>query len=425
MRALDPRLKNVLWMGIEKGISFIGVFIITAAMAKYIGPGYYGVISYAASVFSLIYIISAMGADPIIIKKGSTNISAGKTRSVYITVIRSAIYLIFSLLFIFYMFFFNKISDFVTLVLVVSVFLSQLILSCDYISIVNNYTLNSKVNTISNVAGLVIALLIRYILVYYKGPIYLFSVPIVISPLISFVMKVMLFKHKVELIKTKRFLTCKHILLTVKVLLPFAVSSVAANIYNRMPLILITSMMGFTYSGVYSCALTLSTAWSFFPNSLISSFIPRFYKSKNESYLSKVIFLVFSLCAIISFFIYIISPFIVDGLFGREYSFAVRLIPFILISTTLSMMGNALYHYFILSKGYSFIMKKTVICALLSVVFGMFLIKYYGLYGAVTSLVLIEFISLIIINFFYQKGRPLRILLNSFTFKSILSLKTI
>lgn len=422
MKSLDPRLKNVLWMGIEKGISFIGVFVITATMARYIGPHYYGVISYSVSMFSLLYVFSAMGADPIIIKKGSVNIAAGKLRSLFLTLVRTLIYLFLSFLFYIYLYFFNHINEPTTFILVGAVFISQLILSLDYISIVNNYSLRSKVNTVSNITGLIVALILRYMFVKYKLPVEYFSIPIILSPIIAFFIKFFSFKHEGVFKNISGFFRLRIVFLTAKVLMPFAISSIAANVYNRMPLILITSVLGYSLSGVYSCALSLSTAWSFFPNSLISSFIPKYYNDKDNVYLSKIILLVSVLCASISISIYFLSPYIVFYLFGTDYLGAIKIIPLILISTTLSMIGNALYHYFIQARGYSFVMKKTIACAFLSIVSGYFFIKYFGLYGAALSLVIIEFSSLVLFNLFYKKGEPISILKHSFTpacFKSL------
>ena len=41
----DPRIRNSLWMLVEKSISLFGLIFIISAVAKYTGPSIYGEIS--------------------------------------------------------------------------------------------------------------------------------------------------------------------------------------------------------------------------------------------------------------------------------------------------------------------------------------------------------------------------------------------
>jgi len=423
---MDNRIRNVLWMGIEKCISVIGVFVITAAMANYIGAFYFGAISYAASIFSLAYIVSSLGADSAIIRKGSIFDKGGEFRSLYIMLIRTLLYILISILVFIYLFLSKKIADQTLIFLIFSVFLSQLLLSLDFFSIINNYRLKSKINTLSNVIGLVIALVIRFVFVKIQVPVVYFSIPIVISPFVSLVIKCISTDiSKLSYCKLGR-INVSRSLKTVSFLFPFAITSISANIYNRIPLIFITSILGFNSAGVFSCALTFSTAWSFFPNSLISSFIPEFYKKSNGEdfqYLSKIIFMVFLCCLFISILIVLLVPYLIPYLYGSEYEKSINLVPAMLVSTVLGMIGNTIYHVFIKTKGYKFVMIKTLICAICSLFITFIAITYFKLLGGVLSLVLIEIISLFLMNGMYKKAKVNFILYNSFKLSTIRKLR--
>lgn len=64
----DPRIRNSMWMLIEKAISLFGLIFIISAVAKYTGPSIYGEISLAASIFIVIKTIAQLGLDQIFFK---------------------------------------------------------------------------------------------------------------------------------------------------------------------------------------------------------------------------------------------------------------------------------------------------------------------------------------------------------------------
>ena len=69
----DARIKNSLWMLIEKSISLFGLIFIVSAVAKYTGPQIYGEIALAASIFILSKTIAQLGLDQVYFKYVSEN----------------------------------------------------------------------------------------------------------------------------------------------------------------------------------------------------------------------------------------------------------------------------------------------------------------------------------------------------------------
>ncbi len=428
-KKIDMRYRNAMWMALEKIISIAGVFIVTAAMAKYIGPYYYGVLSMATTSFSMIYVISSMGVDPLILKKGGYNARQGEMRSILMCIIRTTIFIVLSLLFIAWCWFDGKIHDRVEMGLFLAVMVSQLLLSVDFIAIINNYMLRSRLNTISNVAGLTAALLLRLVFVEMKLHVIWFAIPLIISPLISVTIKYMTFHSINNLPNVMASLRVRKIKLLIGTALPFAVSSIASNIYTKIPMMIISSVMGYTFSGIYACALVIGNTWSFMPNALISSFIPRFYqinvREKSEDYISQLVSMILIVCTIISVAIWLISPYLINILYGAKYLEAATIVPIILASTTLGQCSYVVNQILIKNKGYSFIMKKMIASALLSIPLTWFITIHYGLEGAVMSLLLIEVMNLTVFNFLYKKTKVSRILLNSLSPARIKNLRNI
>ena len=425
---LDKRITNSLWMASEKLLQIAGVFIVTAAMAKYIGPYYYGVISYFSAVFSLIYIFCAMGADPIVIKKGSINPIIGAQRSIFISLIRTIFYIFISILFLFYFFLSGREYNHVIVIFLLSIFLSQLISSFDFISLVNNFNLNSKINTISNVMGLLIAISLRYLMVYMKIDIIYFSIPIVISPLTSNILKIAFSKINISFLDVKVYFKRKVIIATLNTLKPFAITNISANVYLKLPLLCVSIFLGYKQAGIYSCASTIATTWVFFPMAIISSYIPKFYRSnqkESRQYLSQLILALTIICFFIILFLCLVSKYIIIILYGSDYLGANNIVLTMALCSYFSVVGTLLYHYLIKDKAYKYIMSRTFLCALCSIPITIYLVKKFDIEGAVYSLLFIEILSVAICNLFYKNALLIRLVVKSFSVANLKQLKNL
>lgn len=425
---IDKRISNSIWMASEKTLQIAGLFIVTAAMARYIGAYYYGVISYYTSAISLIYIVCALGADPIIMKKGSVNVKVGINRAVAISIIRTFLFIVLSIVFLLYSLFFNKINDFTQVVFFGSILISQLLISVDFFSLVNNFTLKSKVNTIANVLGLFLALSLRSLFVKYNAPVYWFALPILLSPSVSLAFKLASFKWNIDAKFLISYFSGRRLKVIVNVLKPFAITNISANFYLKLPALSISYYLGYASVGIYSCGLSIASTWVFVPLSIISSFIPKYYSDpslNSKEYLAKLLGLIIIICLSCSLLIYSLSGYVIELLYGQQYKMSEGIVAPILLSSSLSMIATVLYHYLIKFKAYGFIMSRTLMCAVLSIPLTLALTSTYGLYGAVYSLVIIELFSLIFCNLFYDNGILLKLIFKSLSPATIRNLNKI
>lgn len=427
----DRRITNSLWMASEKLLQVAGVFIVTAAMARYIGPYFFGMISYFTSVFSLIYIASAFGADPIVIKKGSINFRQGVLRSFFLAISRTACFIVLSLFFFIYFLFTEQVISSDKVLFLLAVFLSQLFISVDYFSLVNNFSLNSRINTLSNVLGLALALLLRYVLVKLSLPVVYFAIPIVLSPILALMLKYFSSRERFEFSwnDIRKFYKKRAINAFLGTVKPFAINNLCANIYLKLPLLTVSFFYGFTTAGIYSCAVTIAGNWIFFPMALISSFIPNYYRLGDrdaQHYLAKLFFLIFIVCACSSLLIYFIADYVIVYLYGNSFMAASELVLPMAIASSLSALATVLYHQLIKMRAYFFIMRRTMLCALLSVPLIIGLTYLYGVTGAIYSLLWVELFSIFVCSMFFGRGCLLKTMFHAFTpkiWKSIVKLR--
>ncbi|WP_373873147.1 oligosaccharide flippase family protein, partial [Klebsiella quasipneumoniae] len=179
---MDKKIvKNSFWMMSEKVISIFGLIFVTAYVAKYVGPGVFGQISFSMSVFQITQIIAQLGSSVIIFKRISKKKNSGVILINATVFIRIIFYMLFSLPVVFY---FNNSFWFVF-----AAFLACFFSSLDVYSIYYDATLKSKTNAMVNMFGLIVSLTLRWLIVRMEmDPIYI-TIPMVLTSLIPYVMR--------------------------------------------------------------------------------------------------------------------------------------------------------------------------------------------------------------------------------------------
>ncbi len=183
-------------------------------------------------------------------------------------------------------------------------------------------------------------------------------------------------------------------------------SSLSIAIYTRINQFMISYLDGEYSLGIYSVAIILSSSWAFVLTSLISSTLPSIFGEKDDNRAIKIgiklniIIIVISLFVLS--FILLFGEFFINLLFGEKYIPAYSLLKILCISTMFANLGTLSARFIIRSSGYSFLSKKMFIMVLLSIPISYYLIKSYGLIGAAYSVLIIEFLSLTLMNYFFK-----------------------
>ncbi|MCZ4061599.1 hypothetical protein O3W44_24335 [Pantoea sp. LMR881] len=253
---------------LEKSINIIGLIYINSLMAKYIGPDNFGKINISTSLFIFVQTLSWFGGQNIIFKRMSENTRSGIAMAMHTQNQRRIFFLISSSSVLTYLYFY---TDLIVFLFGVANCIATYYIVMDFFSIYNNTQLKSKINTITNVIGLSFAPVIRFYISHFKLPVYYFTIPIVIIPLVPYVMRLIYFKYTTEIKENSKGagLYNRHMLYTGGALI---LSSLSADIYTQISSIFLAKMSSYSKLGVYSVALTIGGAWSFIVLALITSF---------------------------------------------------------------------------------------------------------------------------------------------------------
>lgn len=406
---------NSLWMICEKFISLFSVLIINALIAKYVGPEIFGKIAYASSIFVFVQTLAWFGTQNILHKRLSENIKSGLYLSYSTQYLRRLTVAFSSILVLIY---FGLYESPIVLFFGFANALAAYFIISDYYAIYNNSVLSSRLNVLANVIGMLVALLVRAIIIHFNLDYIYLTIPIVLISLIPYFIKRKFFyqrNSKINLNLRSHYLYNKYIIYTGGALL---LSTISVAVYNQISNIYLAKLVGFNELGVFNAAMLLGGSWVFVINAISISFFSKIYSEKNDKNIMHYmgILIVFtlgiSICVLFLFFMF--GEIVVNYLYGEKFKELNFIVPYIILAATLSCLGSITYRYMLKYNAYKYLMVKMLLLSLISIFTSYIFIKKNGVYGAVYNYILIEFLSLTIFNYFFHKGRVLRMHLSVF-----------
>ena len=420
-------ISNTIWLLSERILSIIGLFFVTSAVAKYIGPTNFGKVNTAILYFSVLQAFVFWGSDAIGVKLISKFPVYGVNFLRSFNVFKVITFLVSS---VFIALYFYIEYDRLTFIFSLAVGLSSFFAVIDYFNIYNEATLKSNINVIANVIGLFLSLAIRYSIVAMKLTPEFLSLSIIAQGLIPFLIRSFIFNRSNNKYSFFYKPKLKYIKYGLSAGFGLVISTVSVMVYLNIGRVFLTKYDSMFALGIYSVAIVLGTAWSFINSAIIASLTPMLYGSQKKtsseitSFLSLALIFVGTLYFI--FFI-LFGRYIVTALYGEIYSQVYSISLILIPVSVLSSLGVVAARYIISQGGYKFEAKKAIVTAVFTIFFSWLLIMKYGIYGAAWSALLCEILSLTIINYFYRKGEIFHIHANIFNipknitiFKSVL-----
>lgn len=388
----------------EKVISIFGLIFVTAYVAKYVGPGVFGQISFSMSVFQITQIIAQLGSSVIIFKRISKKKNSGVILINATVFIRIIFYMFFSLPVVFYFLFYDFNNSFW---FVFAAFLACFFSSLDVYSIYYDATLKSKTNAMVNMFGLIVSLTLRWLIVRMEmDPIYI-TIPMVLTSLIPYVMRAFSYR---ENFKVTPFLN-RHRRKYRRYLLyaggSFVISDVSIAIYTRLSLLLLAVFATKEHVGVYSVAISLAGSWSFIAMSFITSTLPSIFSEKDdlvaENKTAKLTIYMILVCIPIIVSVYILGRWFLSYFYGYEYEKAFYPLMILCLSTVASTLGTISARFIARYSGYAFLSKKMLVVLISSVLLNLIFIPHFDIVGAAFATLITEILSLTLFNYFFKK----------------------
>lgn len=401
---------NTGWMFGEKALRLIAGLFIGAYVARYLGPGQYGLLNYALSLVALFAVIAPFGIETIVIRelvRDDTKRDAILGTAFVIRLVGALITVL--LLFVFTLFFDQ---DALTRSMIFIIVCG----TCVEIFGVIDYFFQSKVWSKYVVWSQMIALsmvsVFRIILVIQDAPLVWFAWAGVIDLFFVSAGLVLFYSTRsLSIFKWKFDVSIMKLL--VRASWPLVFSSFAVTVYMKIDQVMIKWMIGDVATGNYGVAVRLSEMWNFIPIAICGSLFPAILNAKansEEQYLRRLQRL-FDLMVMLSIAIAIpmtfLSDFVVRFLFGDEYTTAGTVLAIYIWSSVFTFLGVANGKWIISENLQLHRMASYMIAAVLNIILNYVLIKSIGIYGPAISTLISYSFAVYFSLLFSRRTRPM------------------
>ena len=400
-KGLILAINNSGWLLFDKLVRMTLGLLVGAWVARYLGPAQYGELAYVLAYLAFFQAIALLGMDGIVVRDiVKDKECAGEILGSAFTlrIIAGSLCWVLAIIVMALMNGWQHNSVYIT-ALAGSTLVFQV---ADTIDLWFQSQSQSKRTVLVKLIAYLISNGVKVILIINKAPLIAFAA----------VMALDAFTAAIGLIYAYQRFTCdqywqpirKRTFTLLKESWPFILSGLSIIIYMRIDQIMIKELLGEQSLGIYAAVLPLSMLWSFIPMTLSVSLAPLVARKKKEgqdAYINTLsaIFRGFAVLGwLICIPVALISPYIVEVLFGPAYQSASLVLSIIIFCNLFINMGIA-QSLWILNEGKSKLsLYKTLIGALTCIVANFTLIPVYGIYGAAVSAVLAQSVSTILAN---------------------------
>ncbi len=384
---------------------FIGLFI-----ARYLGPGNFGIINYAVSFTALFAVIANLGLDEIIVKELLKN--PERRDEILGTSFRLKLFGVLITFFLVATTFIFEINDSQTNFYIAIITFSSIFQPLFVIDFYFQSQVQAKYLVKANIICVIVTSIIRLVLVLIKAPLVDFVLVSILDALIVGAALIYFYSKKQLSIFDWKF-DC----LLVKSLLsksfPLIFSSIVIIIYMRIDQIMLKEMIGFEAVGIYSASVRISELWYFIPVVIGSSIFPALINAKNKNellYLNRfqgLLNIMIIISVSISVIVSIFSNQIINLLYGVKYSGASIILSIHVWTGVFVFIGVASSKYLIIENLYKITFYRTFFGAVINVILNLFLIRKFGGVGAAVSTLIAQMIAAYFYDIFNKKTRQL------------------
>ena len=399
--------RNTGWLFFARIFILVVAFFINAYMARYLGPGNYGLLNYVFSFVGLFGFIASLGIESIanreIVKyHEKKNLIIGT--SFYLKLFGSII-AIFLILIIGHI----TTSDPILFGLISMYSINYIFSAFNIIDIYFQSQVLSKYPAIATIiAGIISAILKIIAMSLGAGIIWLTAIYVLESAVIT-VGLLFFFIYNGHNIREWVFDKATAFII-LKDSWPLMVSTVAWSIYMKIDQVMIKNMIGNEQTGIYAVAAKLSEFWYFIPGIICGSVFPAIVNAKKVSEslynerLKKLYGLMFWLSLSVAIIITIFAYIIIYILFGTAYLGAVNPLRIYVWGGIGVSLGCVLNYYLLIENRTKINAVSAVIGALLNIILNIILIPRYGINGAAFAS-FVSYTAIIIAILLFKKNR--------------------
>ncbi len=187
---------------------------------------------------------------------------------------------------------------------------------------------------------------------------------------------------------------------------PLIFTALAITLYMKIDQIMIKSMLGEGEVGIYSAAVRIYDAWVTVPYLLSVSLLPAIIKSKNLGiavYHQRLVYLfrsIFWLSVTTAAVVVIFSNWIILHSFGPAYQKATSVLAIVMFTTAWTALGSVSARYLVVEGMEKKIAVRTIVAAVVNGLLNFVLIPRMGIQGAAVATLICTFTANYLVDWF-------------------------
>jgi len=398
---------NTGWLIFDRALRMtVGIYV-TVWVARYLGPGQFGLLNYAFALTAIISLLSTLGLEQIIIRdlvKDSTikNVTLGT--SFVLKLSGSLLSIALSLLIVSFI----RPGEHLTFLIVGIIASGILFQPSDIIDLFFKSQVEAKYPVLAKSIPFILINIVKIILIINNASLIAFAWATLVELALGALGLVIAYQLKGHHIKKWKF-NFKRAKELLAESWPLFLSGIAVLIYMRIDQIMLGQIVGDAAVGYYSAALKLSEVWYTIPIAIMNSATPIITKSYTTDLYQYYVRLqkLFNLMTLIGLGLAVpttfLAPLIIEIIYGKEYLVSASILSIHIWTSIFVGWGLLRDMVLVTQRLVKIILATTVVGAICNVLLNLILIpNYFGIGAAWATLISQVFAVSLVLLFFKQ-----------------------
>jgi len=396
---------NTSWLMGERILRMVVALFVGVYVARYLGPERFGLLSYANSFVGLFIALATLGLDGIVVRE------LVKTPERRDELLGTAFWLKIGGAVLLWVAIVAAVpltkNDIITNSLITIIAFAVIFQAFNVIDFNYQAEVKSKYVVHAQLVQLVISSITKLILIAIKAPLIWFAWVYCLDAIVLAVALAVMYwcKSGSFWVWRLRWQVARELL---RDSWPLILSSISFVVYTNIDKIMIKEMLDAKSVGVYNAAAMFVLTLHFIPGLFINSLMPLLVNSKNNKILlhKRLARLSIFLIGIASFIAIIYQTFsywIIINTFGVEYIKTVDLLAYMPFSLIIIFYSSVFNIWMLIENKNKISLFFQLLSSILNIVLNFYLIKIFGVIGAVYALIGSLFITYVIVLYFYRK----------------------
>ena len=396
---------------------FVGIY-----MARYLGPGKFGLLSYAMSFAGLFSAIATLGLDTVVIRdlvedENGTGELLGSAFALRII----SVLLSLGLLSIAIGVVGNKNYTNILILIIAS---AEIFRVFNIVGFYFQSRVLSKYAIYPQIASVIISAVIRLLLIYFRASLMYFAAVVLLESIALSTGHIITYmRRKFSILDWKAKPELMRRLL--RDAWPLILSGTCVSIYMRIDQVMMKKMIDLEAVGNYAIAARLSQVWYVIPAVIATSVFPAIVGAKKVSAelyrrrMKTLYALMFWLAILVILPITFLAKDIVRLVFGTQYKYAGGVLGIYIWAAVFVFLGSANTRYLIAENYTGIVFFRALIGMVVNVILNIVLIRKYGINGAAIATVFSRFVATFFIVFVPKTREQAILMMKSFNLFSI------